>query len=131
VANLNINGFNIATNNQHDISFSKDGAGVTFKGADGEAIAELLGSGARMQQLKKRPPKIQHLPWVLSFGKGELTLSKEGEKSGVTFGWGDIDGMIVAVREAVKVVNNEITLRPVPRDGHPTKVSFGGGDPFV
>lgn len=132
MSKLIINGFDIVTNLQHEISFSKDGSGITFRPADGEAIAELLSSGARMQSLNKRPSKIQHLPFVLSFDEGStLTLSRQGAKGKITFGWRDIDGCITAVRDAVKVVNNETTHQPVPRGGWPGYKSFGPGDPLV
>jgi hypothetical protein len=133
MSNLNINGFDIQTNLQHEINFSKDGSGITFRPADGEAIAGLLGSGARMQSLDKKPPRIQHLPFVLSFNAGEntLTLSRDKGEGKITFSWGELDGCITAVREAVKTVNNEITHRPAPRGGWPSYKSFGEGDPFV
>lgn len=78
---------------------------LSFTPGEGSTIEELLASTQAMEHLPAIPSPIRGGHFKVTIDGDNLQLLREGDfnNSGPVFGWGEVDNMVQAIQEAVKV----------------------------
>jgi hypothetical protein len=92
------------------LSISRGEDEFSFSAVEGAKIKTLLNATLRMRGMAVLPPMIRDDRITVHINKEDILVSFAGEKEGLLLEWNDIDNVMVAIDETVKMGIDEKTL---------------------